>query len=286
MGSRYFVALLAFVVSAEEISIGVFTLFRPASVQVREVTDGFVLEVPGRISRQFRGKLTMLRTSGSVTPVITMDVETAVAAAIAAEMPSDAPDETLKAMAVLVRSFYLSAKQRHAQYDFCDTTHCQFHREPPSGNHAASRATLATHGVVIAFRGKPFAPMYSASCGGSTMRAEDVGLRDDGYPYAAVSCPRPEPPWTRTLTVDDAGSLVQVKSEAARLAVVRKLGWSALPSNNYRVHRSGDDVIFTGRGQGHGVGLCQRGAITMAARGANFREILRHYLPDTELVNR
>jgi stage II sporulation protein D len=42
-------------------------------------------------------------------------------------------------------------------------------------------------------------------------------------------------------------------------------------------------MVFRGRGKGHGVGLCQRGSIALAAKGASFREILRHYLPDLTL---
>ena len=36
-------------------------------------------------------------------------------------------------------------------------------------------------------------------------------------------------------------------------------------------------VVFTGRGWGHGVGLCQVGAYGMALRGASYTEILKHY---------
>lgn len=39
-----------------------------------------------------------------------------------------------------------------------------------------------------------------------------------------------------------------------------------------------------GRGFGHGVGMCQWGAIGRARAGRGYREILRHYYPGTELV--
>jgi stage II sporulation protein D len=42
-------------------------------------------------------------------------------------------------------------------------------------------------------------------------------------------------------------------------------------------------VIFSGKGWGHGVGLCQVGAFGMAARGAGFHEILRHYYTGIDL---
>jgi stage II sporulation protein D len=38
-----------------------------------------------------------------------------------------------------------------------------------------------------------------------------------------------------------------------------------------------------GRGHGHGIGLCQWGAMGMAAEGRRFDEILRHYYPGTRL---
>jgi len=44
--------------------------------------------------------------------------------------------------------------------------------------------------------------------------------------------------------------------------------------------------VFTGRGWGHGVGLCQVGAYGMAAAGFGYRDILRHYYPGTEIVHR
>jgi stage II sporulation protein D len=41
--------------------------------------------------------------------------------------------------------------------------------------------------------------------------------------------------------------------------------------------------IFTGRGWGHGVGLCQVGAYGMAAAGFSYGEILSHYYPGTRI---
>ena len=42
--------------------------------------------------------------------------------------------------------------------------------------------------------------------------------------------------------------------------------------------------IFTGKGWGHGVGLCQVGAYGMAQRGESFDRILKHYYAGIELV--
>jgi stage II sporulation protein D len=41
--------------------------------------------------------------------------------------------------------------------------------------------------------------------------------------------------------------------------------------------------LFTGRGWGHGVGMCQVGAFGMAQRGHGYRDILTHYYSGVEL---
>ena len=50
--------------------------------------------------------------------------------------------------------------------------------------------------------------------------------------------------------------------------------------------RDGDrlvEVATRGRGYGHGIGLCQTGALIMAEQGNNVREILAHYYPGSVL---
>ena len=44
------------------------------------------------------------------------------------------------------------------------------------------------------------------------------------------------------------------------------------------------EVILHGRGFGHGVGMCQWGALRMAELGFTYEEILRHYYPGTDIV--
>lgn len=42
--------------------------------------------------------------------------------------------------------------------------------------------------------------------------------------------------------------------------------------------------LFTGRGWGHGVGMCQVGAFGMAIRGHSYQDILRHYYTGVDIV--
>src|SRR5689334_3667197 len=66
----------------------------------------FVLSIPGKIRRQFHGVLDVSTIAGQLVPVVSMDREQAVAAVVAAEYPDGTPIESLKAAAVLARSYY------------------------------------------------------------------------------------------------------------------------------------------------------------------------------------
>lgn len=56
-----------------------------------------------------------------------------------------------------------------------------------------------------------------------------------------------------------------------------------LKSNLFEIDAGPDSVAITGRGWGHGVGMCQFGAIEMARRGRKFGQILKHYFPKTKI---
>ena len=247
----------------------------------------FVLGVPGKINRHYRGTLSVKVVEGSILPIVTMDLETAVASVVAAESAPDAPLETLKAQAVVTRSYFIAAKGRHRDFDFCDLTHCQFLREPPDPKSPAGVASSATRGLVITFEEKPVAAMFTRSCGGHTRTPAEVGIPSSGYPYFSVRCDycyQNPSRWTRRFSEHEAARLLG-KGEAGRLAVDRLLGWDAVPSNNFTARNEEGEVILEGVGQGHGVGFCQRGAKSMAEAGTSFREIISHYFPNTKLTS-
>lgn len=67
------------------------------------------------------------------------------------------------------------------------------------------------------------------------------------------------------------------------LEIRRLLSRSHLKSSCFDASFGDGKVILSGRGWGHGVGLCQIGAAVMASRGYGYREILEHYYPGTSL---
>ncbi len=250
----------------------------------RDVVD-FVLGVPGKLERKYRGTLDVRIVDGTLLPVITMELETAVASVVQAESLAGAPFEALKAQAVVTRSYFVAGTKRHSEFDFCDLTHCQFLREVPRAGSPAAHAAEATQNLIITFNDKPVASMFTPSCGGHTLTPAEIGIPSGAYPYFSVVCDfcsKNPVRWSRRLTTKDA-ALLSDHSEAERLAVDRRLGWDAVPSNNFEEQKNGTEVILSGVGQGHGVGLCQRGARALAEQGANFREIIGHYFPNSSL---
>ncbi len=246
----------------------------------------FVLSVPGKISRLYRGTLEVTVHDGELVPVVTMDLEEAVASAVAAESPPGAALAALEAQAVVTRSYYLAAR-RHNGFEFCDTTHCQFLRELPPVGSAALVATQCTRGLVLLYRGEIVPALFSASCGGRTRSLGEVGLEPQGYPYYSVVCAyclHHATEWSAVLSRAQAEGLADgAPTEEKRLKIDRKLGWSTIPGNNFTTEIAGEALVVRGSGQGHGVGLCQLGAAGMAASGQSFQDILNYYFRNTSL---
>ena len=114
-------------------------------------------------------------------------------------------------------------------------------------------------------------------------------MSGQSYPYFSAVCDycrRHPAHWVRHLAQADAADIDLGKhKENTRLEIGRRLGWDAVPSNNFVAHSDATGVVLDGTGEGHGIGLCQTGAKAMAQSGATFREILDHYYPNTTLAN-
>lgn len=245
----------------------------------------FVLAVPTRITRHYKGTLEIRPADGNLVAIAAIDRETAVASVVAAESAPDTPLEALKAQAVAARSYFVASRGRHYDFDFCDTTHCQFLRDPPTPG-MITKAVAATRNLVLAYDSQPFAAMYTRSCSGRTRTPAETGLPSSTYPYYSVECKycRNHPAsWIRRISPQTAATL-RSSDEPARLNTDRNLGWSTVPSNDFTAKQDNDQIILEGTGQGHGIGLCQAGAKAMAEEGADFRQILSHYYPNTSLI--
>lgn len=72
---------------------------------------------------------------------------------------------------------------------------------------------------------------------------------------------------------------VEVDGTTFRAVVTSTLGIQALPSTRFALVPAGSGWRLSGSGFGHGVGLCQAGALIRARQGAAARDILGFYYP-------
>lgn len=112
----------------------------------------------------------------------------------------------------------------------------------------------------------------------NTTSATAVGRRLDQI--AVIS----RDPAGRATRVSVAGEKrLVMRGERLRELISRQLGPRAFRSTRFGVEQQADRILFTGQGFGHGVGLCQTGAIVRARQGESVDAILTHYYPGTWL---
>lgn len=115
--------------------------------------------------------------------------------------------------------------------------------------------------------------------------------RDELLSRINTSAPSAKEPWSIEIpdrTASDRALHVTVRSGKKHWRFTgtefrKLLGNTNLKSTLFEVSDSGDPVVFSGRGAGHGVGLCQWGAHGMAKAGRNYHEILSFYYPGAEV---
>ena len=87
----------------------------------------------------------------------------------------------------------------------------------------------------------------------------------------------------RVLLLGGAQESVPLAASSFRFAIGRALGWATVRSDRFEVIPAPGKLTFRGAGEGHGVGLCQRGADQMGRDGMGYRQILAFYFPGAEI---
>jgi len=106
----------------------------------------------------------------------------------------------------------------------------------------------------------------------------DVGSRLDRIDVAG----RDAAGRAEMITLRGARTFV-VRGEVFRDAVTRAFGVKSLRSTMFTVRQTRAGFVFSGKGFGHGVGLCQAGAIARLKSGQSPDQVLSYYFPGTTL---
>ncbi len=227
--------------------------------------------------------------------IASMEMEDYVDGVLGGEASGMHP-EAMKAMAVAARSYATANRGRHRAegYDFCESTHCQDLRL--GGRSAKTRdAVDGTSGEALWYQGSPARIFYHKDCGGVTEAAGEVWsnirvpyLRQLQDPFCARNG-RAEwraPVEARELAVvgrTSSGRVSRVRVDGRLFGYedFQRATGNAVKSPLFQVARTGSGFVVSGRGEGHGVGLCQTGAQVRAEQGHDYRRILDFYFPGT-----
>jgi stage II sporulation protein D len=272
---------------------------------------------PDRKPRFYEDNLFISTEAGDLKCVNEISLDNYIAGVVQAESGRRSFQEFYKVQAILARTFALSHLQKHVAENFnlCDHTHCQAYFGKTTELDIMRAVTDTKGKVVVDDNLNLIDAAFHSNSGGQTANSEDVwGSR---LPYLrsvndTFSTKMPNAKWERKMAKEDWLSYLKLKhnypiqdSNARWLALTFKQESRKpyLESNNVRVPLKnvrtdlqlkstffsvvaiGDSVVFKGRGFGHGVGMCQEGAMRMAKLGYKYPEVINFYYQKTQLID-
>jgi len=210
-------------------------------------------------------------------------------------------------------------------FDLYTDTRSQVYRGARSEQLISNRAIEETRGTIATYRNQAIVAFYSSTCGGVTADYQEAFQRP-GIPYlkGGAYCPDHASPyasweeyiqisriqrdldrvagvgrlkkleslqksrWGRTVKmrfVGDRGEKV-LKGLAIRSALGLRSTWIFGLEPHYDSSGYISEIHATGRGWGHGVGLCQTGTVELSRQGWSFEKILKHYYTGITLARR
>jgi stage II sporulation protein D len=279
---------------------------------------------PVRINgREYLGRLDVLRNGEAGLAVVNeLPLEDYLVGVLRAEMNERWPQEALRAQAIVARTYAAYHRTLNAAKPYhivASTAHQQFAGRVPATSPVWA-AVQETSGQVLRWEGELFPAFYHTNSGGYTEDPRTVFAARNMPALRPVVCQlasgSPHFQWTLDVRLDELSELlrrghvgvgavrsIEVTERTASLRATlvtvrgsagtqrlrgndfrRLVGYDTLKSTLFAVAIDGDVARFSGRGYGHGVGMCQWGAKGMAEQGATARQILAFYYPGTTLA--
>lgn len=266
------------------------------------------------------GAVQLVKKGKGLLVINHVDLEEYVKGVVPAEVNSAWHPEMLKAQAVAARTYALYQHRLSASrdYDVAASIQDQVYRGRHGVDDRVEQAVESTRGLVVTHEGAPIYAAFSSTAAGITEDAMVVWSKDLPY-LKGVECPfdieSPYYQWKASFTIDTLernlrnqgfplGHIATLTpltySRAGRVATLRILhskgelivrgeelrkavGYTVVPSTQFSIESVGRDIVLSGYGAGHAVGLCQWGAKELAELGYSFSTILRYYYPGTDL---
>ena len=273
-----------------------------------------------RLALPVSGLVHVVRKGKGFLVINQVDLEEYVKGVVPGEVNTAWHPEMLKAQAVAARTYALYQQMLSAtrDYDVVATVQDQVYKGKNGIDTAVLRAVDETRGLVLTYQNAPIYAAFSSTAAGLTEDAVNVWSKE--YPYLkGVECPfdleSPYYQWKASFRLDKleqnlrqqgfaVGTITSMEPLAfsrggrvAKLRVVhsdgelilrgedlrKAVGYSIVPSTQFTIESVGQEVVLSGYGAGHAVGMCQWGAKELAELGYSFSTILSYYYPGTDL---
>ena len=226
-------------------------------------------------------------------------------------------DEAIIALAMIIRARGETALRKpvHSRATFCDLSHCQVYRgRMPAGDSMKITCPILPDKFPsgLFFHSSCGGETLCANVFTGTAGADSGPVKDRISSEGTYLCRDKSSAWEREISCEDITRIIGGDSSAAhtgitaidydrnagvvilrygsdsrrmaaeefRLKLNRVRGWNFIRSNNYMATVSRGIAHFKGSGLGHGVGLCQTGALALSGKGFSRYEIIRHYFPE------
>ncbi|MDH5717621.1 MAG: SpoIID/LytB domain-containing protein [Spirochaetia bacterium] len=227
------------------------------------------------------------------------------------EMNASWPLETLKAQTVVART-YLYQRMRENKdkiFDIDGTTKHQVYGGKIENDENLREAILKTSREVVMFSGDLAEVFFHSACGGHTEDAKEVWEKSFAYltgKKTGFCKDSPEYSWKKSIPINRLEKMfgvkqitsvkIQKKTTSGRAESIALFSGSASKIVKADIFREKLDVKstffdlkiissnleFTGKGYGHGVGLCQWGSRKMVEnKKASYKQIIYFYFPGT-----
>lgn len=280
-----------------------------------DTTDGSI-EIAGA---QFRGMAEIHNVMGTLNVINVVKIEDYLLSVVPSEISPSWPIDAIKAQAVAARTYayYHILKNRNNLYDLDATTASQMYKGKQAETEPTTKGVRETEGEIMTYLNQPIVAFFHSTCGGRTSD-NDAVWKGEKIPYlsgrvCSYCSESPYYRWDEEMSMSTMRSIIASKYPAVRKiqgiqfarsqgrvvdATIRhSSGMIRLTGNEFRLifpekriksmyfeaSKKGRSLHFTGRGWGHGVGMCQYGARGMAMKGIGYRNILSYYYKDVRI---
>lgn len=293
--------------------------YKRVKISSSDVTKAFRLKLvlPDRKPRFYEDNLIISAELGDLKCINEIILDNYISGVVQAESGKRSYQEFYKVQAILARTFALSHLQKHGAegFNLCDHTHCQAYFGKTTELDIMKAVTDTKGKVVVDDNLNLIDAAFHSNSGGQTANSEDVWGSKLSYLRSVndtFSIKMPNARWERKMAKEDWLSYLKLKhnypiqdSNARWLALTFKQESRKpyLEANNVKVPlksvrtdlqlkstffsivQQGDTLIFKGRGFGHGVGMCQEGAMRMAKLGYKYPDVINFYYQKTQLID-